>query len=356
MQDRLPGLRTFATTRLGQMVLIAVGVVLLALASVYLGELGGILILLFAGLFLPIYLGLKRPRTLALMGVVVLILAAPLASVIVAHETLQPTGTASSYGENGGDVLQQAAVTPFNGAGGANYTFVVTVVPHYLYANTTISSLILFVSTCPEASTTNQTTPDCSPPYPAYQQTHRLAANLTVPEVVTFSQRLPGPNIYWWIIYADVTYTTNGTAAAPIFLNPANGYEDIQGPVTGTFLSTLGIVLAPVYLTVILYPGVVFLIALLLYSWFKAREARRKSTTPPGGVIGGGPSASGPTARPAGSPAQPGASATAADLHCPKCQAVVYANETQCWKCGTPLGASAAPTPLPSSSKPPASP
>ncbi|MHB8351812.1 MAG: hypothetical protein ACYDFT_03845 [Thermoplasmata archaeon] len=354
MQGRFPGLRLFATTRLGQVVLVAVGVILLAFASVYLGELGGILILLFSGLFLPIYLGLKRPKTLALMGVAVLILAAPLATVIVAHETLQPTGTASSFGENGGDVLQQAGVTPFNGAGGAAYTFTVTVVPRYLYANTTLTSLTLFVSTCPEASASNQTTPDCSPPYPAYQQVHRLPTNLTLPEVVSFSQRLPGPNIYWWIIYADVNYTTNGSAAAPIFLNPANGYEDIQGPVTGTFLSTLGIVLAPVYLTVILYPGVVFLIALLVYSWFKAREARRKAVSQ--GTMSGGPIAPPTVPGPSGSPQPSVGTPQSSDLHCPKCQAVVYANETQCWKCGAPLGPVSSPSaPLPSS-KPPAPP
>ncbi len=349
MQGRVPGLRGFATRRSGQLVLIAAGVVLLAVASIYLGELGGILVLLFTGLFLPIYLGLKRPKILALMGVAVLILAAPLASLLVAQETLQPSGVANSFGENHGDVLQQAAVTPFHGAGGAVFTFSVTVVPQYLYANTTIANLTLFVSTCPEASAPNQSTLDCAPPYPNFQQVARLPANLTVPEVVTFSQRLPGPDIYWWIIYADVTYTKNGTAAAPIFLNPANGYADIQGPVTGTYLSTLGLVLAPVYLTVILYPGIVFLIALLFYAWFKAREARRKATAeqrPP--ATAGGPLS------PTGGPASPTGAAPAPtdELHCPKCQAVVYANETQCWKCGAPLTVRPSGTALPSSSPP----
>ncbi|MGI0053708.1 MAG: hypothetical protein ACREC5_00525 [Thermoplasmata archaeon] len=348
MTRRTPGFRGFATLRWGQVVLIAIGAVLLAYSSIYLGGLGAIFIILVMGLFVPIYLGLKRPKILAIMGVAIFMLAAPLASVLVTQQTLQPTGTASSFGENGGDVLQDAGVSPFSAAGGSEFSFNVTIAPAYLFANTTLYSLTFFVSTCPEASEANQTTADCAPPFPSYEQVRHLPANLSAPEVVSFTQRLPGPQIYWWVVYADVNWTTNGTAASPIFLNPANGYEDLQGPVTGDFLSTLGLVIVPVYLTVLLYPGAVFLVALLFYTWFKAREARRRATGP-----GGEP----PTTAPAGGTAGAAASTapSAEERHCPKCSAVVYPNESQCWKCGAPLGATAA-APLPSSGRPPSPP
>jgi hypothetical protein len=80
-----------------------------------------------------------------------------------------------------------------------------------------------------------------------------------------------------------------------------------------------------------LYVGIVFFAVLVIYMFFKSREARRNP-----------PVASGPSG--GTTPAEPGSTApspTSAknERSCPKCGAVVYPSETACWKCGAPLGA-----------------
>ena len=135
-------------------------------------------------------------------------------------------------------------------------------------------------------------------------------------------------------------------------------YNGIEGPVVGDFGVTYSSIIGGIYFDVLLFLGAPFYLVLLVYVLFKNRERRRQETqrraagpVPPagGGTSGGGApptliaSASGP---PPGPPTSPVASERA----CPNCDAVVYANESKCWKCGAPLptsGSSAAP-PLPS--------
>jgi membrane protein implicated in regulation of membrane protease activity len=351
------GWRGFATKPLGQIVLIVVGVLALGSTAIFLGGFIAILVLLIFGLALPIYLGLKVPARLAILGVVILLLAAPVAAVLFAQETSEPPGAASSYGENNGNVLQNGFATPYLGSGGQTYTFEVTVYPAYTYPNTTLENLTLFISTCPDATIANQSGLGCATPFPSYLQTINLTGtNLTPSRTFTYNQSLPGQNIYWWVIWATFIYTSNHTECDTncIFLNPNSGYPDIEGPVTASYAGLLAIIIVPIYLDVLVYPGIGFFAALLFYTWFKARERRRKAEA--AGMVG----PSGPTPPGTGGPssgAPPSTGASASEMRCPKCNAVVYATEAQCWKCGTPLtGAPLSSAPLPSGPSPPSAP
>jgi hypothetical protein len=350
------GIKGFATRPLGRAALIAVAIVTLGVGVIYLGPLLGVAILLLFGLALPIYLGWRRPRSLAIAGLVILLLAAPLAAVLATEQYYQPSPAASSpggLGETNGSFLQNGVVAPFSSTNGRVFTFSVTVSPSHLNTSWHLVNLTLFVSTCPDATTPNDSASSCPVPYPSFTQVHPFNGTPTGETTVTFTQRLPAPNLYWWIVYATCNFTTrpagggNGTGHwGYIWLQATSGYVDVQGPVVGDFLSILGIVILPVYELVLVYPGLIFYVALLVYTYYKARQARRSGPVgPPPGAPGSAPAPpSGPPISGA-APATPGAPRE--ELHCPKCGAVVYPNESQCWKCGTPLGAGGD-APLPS--------
>jgi hypothetical protein len=162
---------------------------------------------------------------------------------------------------------------------------------------------------------------------------------------VSFSQKLAGPNLYWWTMYVTYTKTAGCSAQCTdyIFLNPSGGYTDVQGPVAGDFLSVMGIVVVPVFLA-FLYPAIAFFAALLFYMWFKGREARRTRPMRPSSPSSSAPAEGAAAALPA---------TAVSERHCPSCQAVVYENETQCWKCGAPLTPKSPGTPLASSGQGP---
>jgi len=88
-------LRSFVQTPLGRTLLLAFTIVVV-FGAFYLSVLFAIPAILIVGLWLPIYLGQKRPRYLALSGVVVLLLMAPLISIVYTGELLAPIGPASS--------------------------------------------------------------------------------------------------------------------------------------------------------------------------------------------------------------------------------------------------------------------
>ncbi|MCI4335725.1 MAG: hypothetical protein L3K17_00800 [Thermoplasmata archaeon] len=298
---------------------------------------------LFFGLAIPIYLGWKRPRQLAIMGLAVLLVAAPIGSLWEAQIVRQPSPLGNSdnfapYG-NGGSVLQNAHVTPFDGAGGATYNFSVEVFPQYVPANT--SGLLwveLFVTTCVGATGNNS--PYCPTPYPFYSPNSTLPSNLTSPSTVYFDQPLSGSNI-WWFQFATAYRSGPDQNLTWIFLDPNNGYGAIEGPVSGSYTSTVELVIPSLYQDMFFYPGAVFFLALLIYYVFKRREAARQGGAGPGSppasspdVATSSPSTGSP---PAGSPKGSAPARGAAEMHCPNCQAVVYANETSCWKCGAAL-------------------
>ncbi|HYK93625.1 MAG TPA: hypothetical protein VEY07_06250, partial [Thermoplasmata archaeon] len=300
--------KSFVARPLGRILLTAIATATLIGSFLYLGPLLAIPTLLFFGLAIPIYLGWKRPRQLALVGLAALLIAAPVGSLWEANLIRQPSPLANSdsalpYG-NGGSILQGATVTPFAGGGGDSFNFSVTVHPEFTPKNTSgLLWIEVFVTTCPGA--TGNSSPNCPSGYPFYSANRTLPANLTSPVSESFQQTLSGANL-WWFQFATA-YRANGTTNLTwIFLDPGNGYGAVQGPVSGDYYSTVGLIIPNFYVVMFLYPGSVFFIALLIYYLFKRREAARKASAGGGAAAPTGPSgpvtASAP-APPTGSPA-----------------------------------------------------
>lgn len=339
-----PGpVKGFVARPWGRIVLAAVATATLLGSFLFIGALIAIPTFLFFGLAIPIYLGWKRPRQLAIMGLAALLVAAPIGAFYEAYEYRQPSPAANSdatlpYG-NGGPVLQHATVTPYTGNNGGNFTFEVTVNPQFVPKNTSgVEWVELFVTTCPGA--TGNSSPSCTAGYPFFNQNRSVDPNATQPYNVSFVQALPGPNI-WWFQMAGAYVSGANHSVTWIFLDPQNFYGAVQGPVSGDYLSTVGIWVPTFYADLFFYPGAVFFIALLVYYVFKRREAARKARAaeaeesrgpPTGPAAPSSPSTSAAPTTPSGT--KPPA---AAERRCPSCNAVVYANETSCWKCGTKL-------------------
>lgn len=353
------GIKTFATTKIGVVVLIAVAIGTMVGALLVLGPFIAIPTFLLFGLALPIYAGEKRPRRLAIWGIVVLLIAGGATSVLETQSYRSPSAptdsqTTAPYG-NGAAVVQNAVVTPFLGSAGTNFTFKATIVPANLPYNTSaIAWVTLFVSTCPGATSTNS--PYCTSGYPFFSLNHSFAVPTRNTTLVEFNLTLHSDNIWWWQLAAVARNASGGTPIW-IYLYPQNGYSGASGPVTGDYLSTFGIVGSSIYQVVLLYEGLPFYFVLLVYAMFKARERRRKEA-----AAGGGPSgplaSSGTPSTPAAPQAPTGTAPVSTDkppgkeLACPKCQAVVYPGEKQCWKCGADLTVSST---APLSSTPPTS-
>jgi hypothetical protein len=336
------GWKQFGTTRVGRAVLMAVAILTLVGSLFYLGPYVSIAVLLLFGAAVPIYLGWKRPRQLAIAAFAVLLISAPLFSVVYADELRVPSPAESSnpaapYG-NGQAVLQNAVVSPFDGPEGANYTFTVVVHPEDLPTGTHARFLELFISDCPGA--TGNQSPSCPSGYAFYQLNHTFVANLTAPTTVTYGHILPGDDVWWWNLALAISNTSAPTSYTWVWLYSNGGYNGVQGPVSGDFLATTELILPAAYEVILIYPGLVFYIGLLIYVLLKNRENARKGgaggTLPPSSPAGGSTPSAGPT--PSTGPAE---------RTCPNCGAVVYPNETSCWKCGRSLT-----EPLPASSKP----
>lgn len=362
--QRWAGLRAFVGTRYGKLALGVLALATLTLSFYYLGPYFAIPTLLLFGLGIPIYFGWKAPRQLAVMGIVVLLASAPLLNWGLTSQAMVPSPAANSASDamntsNGQPVLTNATASPYNGPGGHVFDFSVDMYPARLPSNTTPYSIELFVSTCPGA--TGNSSPFCGSGYPFYPVNQSVVNVTGSPAHIDFHLPLPGPNIWWWqmgllakTVKFDSATHTNNTTYQWIFLAVPNSYGAVQGPITGTWISTFNLLLPQTVLDVLFYPGIVFYLALLVYMYLKSREAKRKAaragagsgTIPP---TSGNPPPSAPSGTPSGSPPSTGATAGRAETACPKCGAVVYPNESNCWKCGAPLtpGGSA---PLPSGS------
>jgi hypothetical protein len=356
VQQQKPGrLRAFLQTPAGKAILIAFAIAFVFAATAYVNVLLGIPAMLLVGLAIPIWAGLKAPRYLALSGLVVLLLVAPLANVVLVQELMTPippvsSGNGAPVG-NGGSVLQNASVSPYVGGTGTNFTWTVTVVPKYIpnYSTNVTESISLFVSNCPGATTNDSG--NCATPYP-FRAITESAVNLSSSETFTFHYQIGSLGVWDWQMGLNVSNHASG-AYYQILLSGDPTYDGIEGPVVGTFADVYGSFLGPVYVEVLLYLGASFYFVLLIYMIFKRRErsradraSRAAGPVPPDA----GPSA--PTAPPApgGGPGT-GAAAVASPQEgtCPSCGAVVYAGEKTCWKCGANLGAPATGAPLPSS-------
>jgi len=335
------GVKAFFATPWGRATLIVGGILALVAAFFYLTVLGAIPTLLLFGLAAPILLGQKRIRDLAIGGLVILLVAAPLASAVYTNQIRMPSSPADSpavlpFG-NGGSVLQNAQVNPFTGPADSPFRFTASVYPQYVPKGLGSPLWInLFVSTCPGA-TSNGSKACGAGTYPFFLGNQTLPANASTVQSIAFNETLPGNNIWWWQMAAVERNLTAPHNLTYIFLDPGNGYGTVQGPVTGDFLGTLGVVLPAIYLSIFIYVGVVFYIALLVYWFFKSREARRKQLEL---VRKDQFSGAALTSRASEMPPEKGATPAAPrreERSCPNCNAVVYENEPTCWKCGASL-------------------
>ena len=341
------GIKTFATRRPGQYVVTAVSTVTLLLTFVYLGpNLATIAFLLF-GLLIPIYLGWKIPRQLAIAGLAALLIAAPVATLFETQMLRTPAPLSTSSDQlpwgAGGPVLANASVHPYLGNPAGIYNFSVDLQPQFLPPHTSgLLWLSLNVSTCPTA--TGPTDQFCSGGYPYHSQNITFGSNGTLQlQSITLGQQLNGSNIWYWQM--STGYRNSTGSVTPIFLYPLNGYATIEGPVTGTFASTYGIVVVPVFLAMFSECALVFFVLLLVYAFLKQRERRRKDREAAERAASGAPPTPGTDA--ATPPVAPAKTPATQERSCPNCKAVVYPNESACWKCGASL-TPAADAPLPS--------
>jgi hypothetical protein len=364
--QRGASVRAFVGTGYGKLALGVLALATLSLSFYYLGPYFAIPTLLLFGLGVPIYLGWKIPRQLAVMGIVVILATGPLINWGLTGQAMTPSPAANSASDagntsTGNPVLANALVSPYDAAGGTAFVFSVDLYTNRLAANTSPYSLELFVSTCPGA--TGNSSPFCGTGYPFYPVNQSVVNVTGSPAHRSFNVVLPGPNIWWWqmgLLAKTVKFVPAKNATETtyqwIFLAVPNAYGAVQGPVTGTWTSTYKLLLPQTILDVLFYPGLVFYAALLVYMFLKSREARRKAqragagsgTIPP---TSGSPASANPpmASLPPGSATPSAAGGSKTENACPKCGAVVYPKEANCWKCGAPL---TAPTNAPLSSGP----
>jgi hypothetical protein len=214
----------------------------------------------------------------------------------------------------------------------------------------TPTAVLLFVSTCPGATTNNSAT--CPSGYPFHIYQVNLTTPLTTVTKETFSGIHVSENGVWtWQLALAVHDAATGNFTY-VYLVGDPTYDSIEGPVVGGFSVIFFAVLGSIYLDVFLFLALPFYFILLLYMMFKGRESRRRglaarpsasippsSGSAPSGAPSGGPSKTLPSASSgppgASSPPPPGANERA----CPNCGAVVYVSEKTCWKCGATLPA-----------------
>ncbi len=353
--------RRFLSTPTGRIFLILLAILAVFATYAYITAVLAIPTILLFGLAVPIWGGLKRPRFLAVFGLVVIVAVAPLVTVVLTQETFVSVGDVASSTDlsdsNGNAVMQNASVTPYTGNTSTVFTWTVTVFPANVpLGNETPYELDLYVSSCPGATDNNS--PNCAQPYPfhVFYDRNLSGANETptsgaMPYNVTFSYQVGSTGIWAWQmgIYTLNSSTKNQSWFQELVGDPQ--YNGIEGPIVGSFLTIYSIVLPTIYFQDLLFLGAPFYFVLLIYMLFKNRERRKKDAQQraPGPVPSKDAASSAPTvpkgaplpsskAPPPSATGPPAASPTAAlEVNCPKCNAVVYAGEKTCWKCGAPL-------------------
>lgn len=313
---------------------------------------------LILGLALPIFWGIKRPRYLAIAGVVVIVLVAPIVGALYTQQILAPAAPAASSptAPDGhlGSVLQNANVAPFQGSTSTNFTWSVTIFPKYFgNASLTPSSLHLYLSTCPGATSNNSV--NCiGVSYLFKELNQTVPANLSPAKnyTYTFHWTIGVLGIWDWQMSLELNNSSNVSNPAFVFLVGDPTYNSIEGPVVGDFGQIFESFLGDLYFYSALLLGLPFYFVLLLWMYLKQRERRRKeerqrSAGPiPPTSSGSGP---GPPAAPLAADAGKAAGPPPGEAACPNCGAVVYPAEAKCWKCGSALpGGAAVPSkPLP---------
>ena len=353
-QQPQSGFRRFLTTPIGRILLILLAVLVVFASYAYISVIIAIPAILLFGLAVPIWVGLKRPRYLALAGLAIILTAAPLTNIVVTQEIRAPVGASESSSgalfSNGSPVMQNATVSPYTGSTSTNFTWTVTVYPGNRPAgNSTPVRIDLYISTCPGAISDNSTL--CSGGYPFVDLTNSSLPNTTSPYTVRFHYQIGSAGIWDWQMGI---YTNNSTTKRAFFqlLVGDPTYNGIEGPVVGSFTDTYFELLPTLYFQDFLFLGAPFYFILLVYMLFKNRERKRKEAEQR--ALGPVPPAGGESEAPAGGKSPPLPSSAAgtapgsgvatasavAELNCPKCNAVVYAGEKTCWKCGAQLSPS----------------
>lgn len=294
-----------------------------------------IAIVLFVVLLLavPIFLKWRRPRELAVAALAAMIVIAPVTGILYTEEIRAPVAPLSSPSQNGGTVLANAQVSPHLGVAGETYHFQVTVNRQYLPSDAHAPEyLVLYLSTCPGAETANSSS--CGGGgYAFWALNYTFNATGTNSTVVDLAKTLNSANVWWWLAgfaYEVTNVTDNRTTNSTdwVWVGAGGAIYLIPGPVSEDFGATFSSALPTLYGTVILYFGLVYYSALVIYMWLKSRESRRNppvaGTPLPGGA--------GPLGSSAGPPGRP-----SIERSCPTCGAVVYPEEKACWKCGATL-------------------
>jgi hypothetical protein len=354
-QQQKDGFRRFVQKPLGKALLLGVAILVVFATYVYVDTLVAIPAMLLFGLAVPIWSGLKAPRYLALSGLVILLLVAPISNAVITQDILAPVGPSYSPVANGGPVLQNAVVSPYVGTTSTNFTWTVSIFPAYIPANnTTLLWVNLYISTCPGA--TGNSSPVCTAGYPLIILNDTSVNGMTSQSAetnLTFGYTIGTNGIWDWQMSLALRNTSSNTLEY-IFLIGDPTYNGIEGPVVGNFGTTYASLLPTLYFDDFLFLGAPFYFVLLLYMIFKRRErSRADAARRAAGPIP--PEETGPTLPPGKggvSVVAPATSASTKEGSCPSCGAVVYANEKSCWKCGAPLGPSSGGTPLPSSDSP----
>ncbi len=347
--------RRFAQTPVGKVTLVVISTLLVLGTFAYVSPLLAVPVFLFTGLAIPIMSGVKRPRFLAVSGLVVLLAVAPVANVVYTQMLLTPVPAAASdplspYGA-GGSVLQNASVAPFSGDSGTNFTWTVTFDPTHLAAelnktNWSNDTLQLYISTCPGATAKNASY--CGSGYPFTILNYSFAARPVGPTEITFHHIVGTDGVWSWQMGLLVQNNTTHNFSRILLVGDPT-WNGIEGPVVGGFTTVYGALLLDLYVTEFLYLGAPFYVLLLLYMLLKSRERRRQEALQrvPRPVSPGGPAGeTGPGSKLPEGPPGPGQLAgapgpAAGENACPSCQAVVYPGEKSCWKCGTSLPAAA---------------
>ncbi len=359
-QEQQGRFRRFVLTPPGKALLLALALLVVFASYVYVETLVAIPAMLLFGLAVPIWAGIKAPRYLAISGMVILLLVAPLSNLVITQDILQPipasaSGNALPEG-NGSSVLQGAFVTPYTGGASTNFTWTVTIFPQFIPAgNSSPLWLNLYISTCPGATGNNS--PSCAASYPFFLLNDTSIAGITNETNASFHFVIGSNGIWDWQMSLAVRNTTTHDLAY-IFLVGDPTYNGIEGPVTGGYWVTYESLLLTLYFDDFLFLGAPFYFVLLIYMILKRRERtkadairRAAGPTPPDEM---GPTLPA-TAKPGGGGALAPTSAGPGgpkEGSCPSCGAVVYAGEKTCWKCGATLNSGTAGTPLAGSGKP----
>ncbi|HTT26209.1 MAG TPA: hypothetical protein VMH90_04515 [Thermoplasmata archaeon] len=335
--QRGAGVKGFVATPAGKVGLTALAVGAIYAGFIYLGVLIAIASFVFVMLLLPLYFGWSNTRQLAVAGFAALVIAAPLVSAGYTQELRTPVGPVDSPVDGNGSVLTHAESVPFTGDAGTTFEFRVTINPQFLPKGAQGPEyLLVFLSTCYGAVTANDSSCGGSG-YPFWELNHTFATPLVNATTVQVSQRLNESNLWSWNMAFVYRNATNATQWAWI---GGSEFFSIQGPISGSFGDTYLLVLPTFYEVVFLYTGSVYFGALVIYLYIKSRQNRRNPPPMPGPSVPGG----------TGAPGAPPGTTPRIERSCPKCGAVVYPEESACWKCGAPLTATA--TPLPPAAPP----